>query len=155
MRIALGSDHAALDLKEQIKTWLVAQGEDVLDEGTNSVDPVDYPDVAKLVCARVNRQEADFGLLLCGTGIGMSIAANKYPGIRAALCLFPEMAELARRHNDANILVLGGRLMGFTLAQWTVQRFLDTSFEGGRHQLRIDKIAHPDIRLETDDEGCL
>lgn len=155
MRIALGSDHAALDLKEQIKVWLVAQGEEVLDEGTNSADPVDYPDVAKLVCARVKSQEADLGLLLCGTGIGMSIAANKYPGIRAALCLFPEMAELARRHNDANILVLGGRLMGLTLAQWTVKRFLDTPFEGGRHQLRIDKIAHPTARLETDDEGCL
>ncbi len=153
IRVALGSDHAAWVTKEQLKTFLETQGYVVLDEGTHSADSVDYPDIAQRVCSRYRRREADFGILLCGTGIGMSITANKIPSIRAALCLFPEMAELARRHNDANVLVLGGRLMGPTLIQWTVQRFLETQFEAGRHQTRVDKITNIEQKAEFERES--
>lgn len=140
MKIAIGSDHAAFELKERVKEYLQKKGIEVLDCGTYSIESVDYPDYAKKVCEKVVSKECDFGILMCGTGIGMSIAANKFKGIRAALCLFPDMAHYARRHNDANVLVLPGRLMGTELAKWTVDAFLNTSFEGGRHERRVKKI---------------
>lgn len=140
MKIAIGSDHAAFDLKEKVKEYLLKKGIEVLDCGTYSIESVDYPDYAKKVCEKVVSKECDFGILMCGTGIGMSIAANKFKGIRAALCLFPEMAHYARRHNDANVLVLPGRLMGTELAKWTVDAFLNANFEGGRHERRVKKI---------------
>lgn len=140
MKIAIGSDHAAFELKERVKEYLQKKGIDVMDCGTYSIESVDYPDFAKKVCEKVASKECEFGILMCGTGIGMSIAANKIRGIRAALCVFPDMASLARRHNDANVLVLPGRLMGAELAKWTVDAFLSAEFEGGRHERRVKKI---------------
>ncbi|QIV78493.1 ribose 5-phosphate isomerase B [Fervidobacterium pennivorans subsp. carthaginiensis] len=140
MKIAIGSDHAAFELKERVKEYLRKADIEVIDCGTYSIESVDYPDYAKKVAEKVTSKECDFGILMCGTGIGMSIAANKIKGVRAALCLFPEMAAYARKHNDANILVLPGRLMGIELAKWTVDAFLNSSFEGGRHERRVKKI---------------
>lgn len=140
MRIAMGCDHAGFRLKEAIKAYLAAKGIKIIDEGTYSEDAVDYPDLAKKVVQDIKENRADFGILICGTGIGMSISANRAKGIRAALCLFPEMAKLARAHNDANVLVLPGRFLGVELAQWIVDAFLSSSFEGGRHAQRIEKI---------------
>lgn len=140
MRIAMGCDHAGFRLKEAIKAYLAAKGIKIIDEGTYSEDAVDYPDLAKKVVQDIKENRADFGILICGTGIGMSISANRAKGIRAALCLFPEMAKLARAHNDANVLVLPGRFLGVELAQWIVDAFLSSSFEGGRHVQRIEKI---------------
>jgi len=140
MRIALGCDHAGFRLKEAIKAYLASKGFRVLDEGTYSEDAVDYPDLAKKVVQDIKESRADFGILICGTGVGMSISANRVKGIRAALCLFPEMAKLAREHNDANVLVLPGRFLGVELAQWIVDAFLSSNFEGGRHTRRIEKI---------------
>jgi ribose 5-phosphate isomerase B len=140
VKIAIGSDHAGYELKESVKEFLKSKRIDVIDVGTHSTERVDYPDYAKLVCEKVRGKEVDFGILICGTGLGMSIAANKFKGIRAALCLFPDMARLAREHNNANVLVLAGRLMGKELANWTVEVFLNAEFQGGRHQRRIEKL---------------
>ncbi len=140
MRIAIGSDHAGYELKESVKEYLSSKGIEVIDVGTHSTERVDYPDYAKKVCEKVRGKEADFGILICGTGLGMSIAANKCKGIRAALCLFPDMARLAREHNDANVLVMAGRLMGKELANWTVDAFLSAEFQGGRHERRVKKL---------------
>jgi len=140
MKVAIGSDHAGYDMKENIKKYLISQNVEVIDCGTHSDSSVDYPDYAKAVCTKILDKETTLGILVCGTGIGMSIAANKIHGIRAALCLYPTMAELSRKHNNANILVLGGRIMGTDIARWTVDAFIRTSFEGGRHQNRLDKI---------------
>ncbi len=140
MKIAIGADHAGFKLKEAVKSFLMSKGYKVIDEGTYSEDSVDYPDFAKKVANDLKGNAADFGILVCGTGIGMSIAANRIKGIRAALCLFPEMAKLARAHNNANILVLPGRLIGPELANWIVEAFLSESFQGGRHEKRIQKL---------------
>lgn len=140
MKIAIGSDHAAFELKEKVKEYLTNKGIEIVDCGTYSIESVDYPDYAKKVAEKITSKDCELGILLCGTGIGMSIAANKIKGIRAALCLFPDMASYARRHNNANILVLPGRLMGIELAKWTVEAFLNSAFEGGRHERRIKKI---------------
>ncbi len=139
MRIAIGSDHAGYELKESVKEYLKSKGIEVLDVGTYSEERVDYPDYAKKVCGEV-RNGVDFGILICGTGLGMSIAANKCKGIRAALCLYPDMARLAREHNNANVLVMAGRLMGKELANWTVDAFLNARFQGGRHERRVKKL---------------
>ncbi|ABV32911.1 MULTISPECIES: ribose 5-phosphate isomerase B [Pseudothermotoga] len=144
MKIAIGCDHAGFKLKEAIKGYLVSKGFNILDEGTYSEDSVDYPDFAAKVALDIKNQRADFGILICGTGIGMSIAANRIKGIRAALCLFPEMAKLARSHNNANILVLPGRFIAVELAQWIVDAFIEEKFEGGRHENRVQKIEEMD-----------
>ncbi|MBB6061849.1 ribose 5-phosphate isomerase B [Thermosipho japonicus] len=141
MKIAIGSDHAGFELKNRLVDYLSKKGIEIIDVGTNSTESVDYPDYAKEVGKFVVNKDADFGILICGTGIGMSIAANKIKGIRAALCMIPEMGKLARNHNNANILVLPGRLIGFELATWIVEEFLNADFEGGRHERRINKIA--------------
>jgi len=139
-KISMGSDHAGYQLKEYLKTKLIEEGFSVLDHGVNSEELADYPDYAEKVARDVMDERVDFGILICGTGLGMSIAANKFKGIRAALCLYPFMAELARKHNDANILVLSGRLIGRDLAWSIVRTFYSTEFEGGRHEKRIRKI---------------
>lgn len=140
MKIAIASDHAAYKMKEDIKKYLKSKNIDFIDLGTDSEESVDYPDYAKILGEKVAKKEVDFGIGLCGTGIGMSISVNKVKGIRGALCLYPSMAEYARKHNDANVLVLAGRLMGSDLAIWTVDKFLSTEFEGGRHKTRVEKI---------------
>ena len=140
MRISIGSDHAGYELKERLKRMLEEEGYEIVDRGCHSEESVDYPDYARLVSEDVLNGMADYGILICGTGIGMSISANRYRGIRAALCLYPKMAELARRHNDANILVMGGRLLSSSMAKWIAEVFLKTEFEGGRHERRVKKM---------------
>lgn len=141
MIIALGSDHASVELKEYIKAELGKMGYTVNDLGANSEKSVDYPDYAIKVAKEVRSKKADYGILFCGSGLGMSIAANKVRGIRAALCNDLYLAEMARKHNNANILVMGGRVIGKGLASEILKKFMNTTFEGGRHQDRLDKIT--------------
>ena len=148
MRIALGADHAGVHLKADIRKLLDERGIAYKDFGTESVESVDYPDFAESVARAVATGEFDRGLLFCGSGIGMAMAANKVPGIRAASVVDETSARLSRQHNDANVLALGERLTGPGLARDLVNTFLDTPFDGGRHQRRVDKIsaldkAHP------------
>ena len=141
MRIALGSDHGGFVLKEDIKAYLTGEKQDVVDFGTDSEEPVDYPDYALRVAREVAVEACDIGILVCGTGIGMSITANKVPGIRAALCNDIFCAEHARRHNDANVLAIGGRVVEPDDAREIVKTFMTTPFDGGRHRRRIDQIT--------------
>ena len=142
MKIALGADHAGFELKEKIKQHLVQKGNVVDDRGTYSPDPVDYPDIARMVGEEVTNKQADFGILVCGAGIGMSIAANKIPGIRAANIHSEIEAQLSREHNNANVLALGGRLLDHALALRIVDRWLNTGFSGAeRHKQRLEKVA--------------
>jgi len=146
MRVAIGSDHAGFALKEEVKEYLVRAGVEVGDMGTVSRDSVDYPDYAEKVAIEVRGGKADLGILMCGTGIGVCIAANKVHGIRAAPAWDPEIARLSRLHNDANVLCLPGRYMDPTLAIEIVKVWLATPFEGGRHQRRVDKISALEAR---------
>lgn len=141
MKIYLGSDHGGFDLKEALEVYLIEQGHDVFDQGTHSLDSVDYPDYAKAVGEAVLENEGSLGIVICGTGIGISIAANKIKGIRAALCSEEFSARMARRHNDANVLALGGRTTGVELAKSIVDAFLNNEFEGDRHARRVQKIC--------------
>lgn len=140
MKIAIASDHAGFKLKKELSSFLKELGHQVLDFGTFSEESVDYPDFAFPAAEAVAGAIADFGILICGTGIGMAITANKIVGIRAANCTSVEMAEMARRHNNANVLTLGARITDPEVAKNIVQVFLDTEFEGGRHMIRIEKI---------------
>lgn len=141
MRVALGSDHAGFDQKERIKAHLIESGHEVQDLGTtNSEDSVDYPDFAFEVGRAVTSGAADFGVLVCGTGVGMAIAANKVDGVRAANITDPEFARLTRAHNDANVLTVSGRFVPVEVNTEIVDAFLSTPFEGGRHGRRVDKI---------------
>ncbi len=141
MKVALGADHGGFDLKEKIRQHLVDKGIGVQDLGTNSNEAVDYPDYALAVGEKVAAQRADRGILVCGTGIGMSMAANKIPGIRAANVHSEAEAQLSREHNNANVLTLGGRMLDETTALRIVDRWLNTDFSGeGRHRRRIDKV---------------
>jgi RpiB/LacA/LacB family sugar-phosphate isomerase len=139
-KIALGADHAGYALKEEIKKALKEGGILVEDLGTRSTDPVDYTDIAQAVAEAVAAGRADGGVLVCGTGIGMGIAANKIPGVRAAVCHDDETARLAREHNDANVLCLGGRLHDAAMATRMVKAWLEATFAGGRHARRVEKI---------------
>lgn len=142
MRIAIGSDHAGFEQKERILTHLAERGHEVIDVGTgNGDDSVDYPDFAEAAARRVTDGEADFGVLVCGTGIGMAIAANKVAGIRAANVTDPEFARLARQHNDANMVTVSGRFVPLEVNTDIIDAFVETEFEGGRHSLRVDKIS--------------
>jgi len=140
--IAIGSDHAGYGLKLKVSGWLKDAGHDVLDLGAdNNADSVDYPDFGKAVGEVVASGKAEKGVVVCGSGIGISIAANRVEGARAALCMNGLMARLARQHNDANILALGERLIGEETARDCLAEFLNTDFEGGRHQRRVDKLG--------------
>ena len=136
----LGSDHGGLPLKEAVKELLNERGIAYEDFGTDNGDSVDYPDFGEMVASGVSSGAADKGLLFCGTGIGMSIVANKFPHVRAALATDEYMAQMAKEHNNANILVLGGRVLDKDKAKKMVAAWLDASFQGGRHQARLDKI---------------
>jgi len=141
MIVAVGSDHAGSDLKTEVISWLEAGGHQVLDQGCcNAKDSVDYPIFGEKVARAVLEGQAACGILICGTGIGMSIAANKLPGIRAALCGETFSARASRAHNDANVLVLGSRVTGSGLAREVVEVFLNSEYEGGRHQNRLNLI---------------
>ncbi|OKH89980.1 ribose 5-phosphate isomerase B [Thalassospira sp. TSL5-1] len=141
--IAIAADHGGVDLKTLIVSQLSEQGYEVLDLGTDGSASVDYPDYAYAVCKAIIDGKAESGILVCGSGIGMSIAANRYPEIRAALVHDRLSAELCRQHNNANVLCLGARLSGVAVAQDCVNAFVSTPFEGGRHQLRVDKLTTP------------
>jgi len=140
LKIALGSDHGGFALKEDIKAYLNGESCEVIDLGTDSEEPVDYPEYALRVAREVAAEVCDLGILVCGTGIGMSITANKVPGVRAALCNDTFCAEHARRHNDANVLAIGGRVVEPDDARKIVKIFITTSFDGGRHRRRVDQI---------------
>lgn len=140
MKLGIASDHAGFDLKETLKEYLIGQGHEVIDFGTESKDSVDYPDYAKKLTKSVVEGESEFGIGICGTGIGMNIACNKQKGIRAALCSDPLSASLTRRHNNANVLNLGARIIGVELAINIVENFLNEEFEAGRHLNRVNKI---------------
>ena len=140
-RIALGADHAGFEEKEKIKATLDELGVEYVDMGTNSADSVDYPDYAKKVAEAVSNGEFEQGLLVCGSGTGMAIAANKVKGVRAAVAWSPDIARLARQHNDANILSLPARFMSENDAAGVVKAWFDADFEGGRHEKRVEKIT--------------
>ncbi|AVL42594.1 ribose 5-phosphate isomerase B [Streptobacillus moniliformis] len=140
MKIAIGNDHSGVDFKNQLVDYLLSKGIEVLNVGTDSADSVDYPDIAKEVSKNVLNKNVDFGILICGTGIGISIAANRISGIRAALVTNELCARLSRQHNDANVLVLGARVTGIELAKSCIDAFLSADFEGGRHSGRVSKI---------------
>ena len=138
-KIFLSSDHGGFELKEKVKSFLIDNNFEYEDLGCSSLEPVDYPDYAKLLSKKIKDNNSK-GILFCGTGIGISMAANRFPHIRAALCTSVEMASKSRKHNDANVLALGGRILEDKLALEIVKEFLQTDFEAGRHSLRVDKI---------------
>jgi len=139
--IAIGSDHAGYELKEKVKSWLQDQEFDIKDFGTNSEDSVDYPDFAHAVSGEVEKGNFEIGILICGTGIGVDMVANKHQGIRSALCWKKEIGQLAKSHNNANVICLPGRFISIDEAKQILEVFFISEFEGGRHQNRIDKIS--------------
>ena len=148
MRIAIASDHAAFGLKRELAAWLREEGHDVADLGPDSDVRVDYPDYGYLLADAIAQGEAERGIALCGSGIGISIAVNRHPAVRCALVSEPFSAQLAREHNDANVLAMGARLIGLDLAKACVEAFLTSSFAGtddptSRHGARVEKLAHP------------
>ena len=145
--IIIGSDHAAYDLKEKVKAFLVGRGIDIEDAGCHNENSVDYPDIGIKVASMVSRGKFERGILMCGTGIGMSMVANKFPHVRAALCADLFSSIMSRRHNNSNILVLGGRVVGDILAMEIVKAWLETPFEGGRHQRRLEKFDRIDTAM--------
>ena len=148
LRIAIGSDHGGFQLKEELLEALKAEGYNLHDFGTYSPESVDYPDIAIKVCEAITSGEFDRGILVCGTGIGITITANKIKGIRAGVCSEPYSAMMSRAHNDANVIGMGGRVVGLGLALEIAKAFLNTEFEGGRHSRRVGKIN------ALDDSGC-
>lgn len=140
-KIAIGADHAGFEFKELLKKWLEKNGYPVKDFGTFSTESTDYPDFAHPVAEAVEKKEFDLGLLLCGSANGVAITANKHQGVRAALCWNEEVAELARHHNNANIVCIPARFVAYELAEKILDRFLHSSFEGGRHERRVNKIS--------------
>jgi ribose 5-phosphate isomerase B len=143
-RIAIASDHAAFVMKSELAEWLRAEGHQVTDLGPDSAASVDYPDYGYALARAIEQGEADLGVALCGSGIGISIAVNRNPAARCALVSEPLSASLARQHNDANVVALGARLIGTEMAKACVTAFLETDFLGDRHQRRVDKLSHPE-----------
>ena len=148
MEIVLGSDHAGYELKADLRAYLSERNITVCDMGVASETPVDYPAIARAVAEKISRKEFTRGILVCGSGIGMSIVANRFPGVRAALCHDLSSARLSREHNDANLLVLGGRFLGKGLAREITQVWLESAFQGGRHQRRLDQIESLDQEIK-------
>lgn len=140
MKLLIGSDHGGYHLKEHIKKYLSEKGYEMVDVGTDSEDSCDYPDFAQKLCDGIAQGTAEKGILICGTGIGISIAANKCAGIRAALCNEVYGAQMSRQHNDANVLCMGARVVGVGTAELIADTWLNTDFEGGRHERRVAKI---------------
>lgn len=141
MKISIGCDHAGYDYKEKIVKYLEKQGHQVTDHGTHSLESVDYPDFIHPVANDIENHKADKGILICGSGNGVNMTANKHQGVRAALCWNTELAQLARQHNDANALSIPARFISLRMATSMVKKFLETDFEGGRHQNRVNKIS--------------
>ncbi len=147
MRLALASDHGGFELKEAVRGWLQEWGYQVVDLGTHSPESVDYPDYIALAAAAVSRGETDRAVVLCGTGIGASIVANKFPGVRATLCHDIYTARMSRLHNDSNVLAMGGRILGADLAREMLKVWLETPFKGGRHERRLRKVAEIERKI--------
>jgi ribose 5-phosphate isomerase B len=145
VRIAIASDHAAIDLKADLREYLIGLGHDVADLGPETADRVDYPDYGYKLAAVVADQTAQFGVALCGSGIGISIAVNRHPALRCALVSEPLSAALAREHNDANCIAMGARLIGVDMARACLAAFLSTGFGGGRHTRRVEKLTAPTL----------
>ncbi|NCP22878.1 MAG: ribose 5-phosphate isomerase B [Erythrobacter sp.] len=145
MRIAIASDHAAIDLKAELRDWMIEQGHEVADLGPDTTDSVDYPDYGYKLASVVADGTAERGVALCGSGIGISIAINRNPACRSALVSEPLSAELARSHNDANVIAMGARLTGSDMAKACLEAFLSTDFLGDRHQRRVDKLSNPEM----------
>lgn len=141
MKVAIGSDHAGFSYKASLKDWLITNGYEIKDFGTFSEESADYPDFAHPVAYAVENKEFELGILVCGSANGVAITANKHQGIRAAICWKEELASLARKHNNANIVCIPERFIDFELAKKIVETFLTTSFEGGRHERRVSKIS--------------
>ena len=149
MRICIGNDHRGVHVKRQVVELLHRLNHEVEDVGVDTTDCVDYPDIAAIVAGKVSQGLADRGILVCGTGLGMSIGANKFPGVRAAPCHDDVTAEMSRRHNDLNVLCLSADLLGVKLIDRMVENWLNTEFEGGRHARRVEKIGELDKQLGT------
>ncbi|MFT4737864.1 MAG: ribose 5-phosphate isomerase B [Cyclobacteriaceae bacterium] len=141
MKLALGGDHAGFQYKEKLKSYLESKGHEVIDFGPFSTDSVDYPDFVHPTATAVESKEAQFGILICGSGQGVCMTANKHQGIRAALCWSTDLAAVTRQHNDSNIICIAARFIAYELSEQIVETFLQTAFEGGRHQKRVDKIS--------------
>jgi ribose 5-phosphate isomerase B len=146
MRIALSADHAGFEMKDQLADWLRADGHQVVDLGTNGPESVDYPRYGVLLAEALADGRADLGVTVCGSGIGVAIAANRNPACRCAQVAEPLSASLARQHNDANAIALGARLIGIEMAKACVTAFLTSTFLGGRHQRRVDQLANPSVQ---------
>ena len=140
MKIAIGNDHSAVEMKNEIKAFLESKGYEVIDEGTNTTESCDYPIYGEKVGRAVVDGEADLGIAICGTGLGISLAADKVKGVRACVCSEPYTARMSRQHNNCNVLCFGARVIGIELAKMIVEEWLNTPFEGGRHQRRVDMI---------------
>nr|WP_281682516.1 ribose 5-phosphate isomerase B [Finegoldia magna] len=149
MKIAIAADHGGFELKNSMVEYIKSLGNEVMDLGTNSADSVDYPDYAKKVCEEIQQGNSDLGILICGTGIGMSLAANKFDGIRAACVSDVYSAKMSRNHNNANVLCIGARVIGDEVAKLIIKTFLENEFEAGRHQRRVDKI----MAFEKENKG--
>lgn len=149
MKIAIAADHGGFELKDSMVEYIKSLGNEVIDLGTNSADSVDYPDYAKKVCEEIQQGNSDLGILICGTGIGMSLAANKFEGIRAACVSDVYSAKMSRNHNNANVLCIGARVIGDEVAKLIIKTFLENEFEAGRHQRRVDKI----MAIEKENKG--
>ena len=150
MKIAIGNDHTAVEMKNHISAYLSEKGYDIVNFGTDSTERTDYPIYGKKVAEAVASGECELGILICGTGIGISLAANKVKGIRAAVCSEPYSARLTKQHNNANIIAFGARVVGESVAEMIVDEFLSAEYEGGRHQKRIDMIS----AIEQGDVKC-
>ena len=149
MKIVIGSDHRGYDLRQVVTDFLRSENYTVEELGASDKGIVDYPDVASDIAKLVSHNEADRGILICGTGIGMCVVANKYPGVRAASCSNDVIAEMSRRHNDANVLCLSGDMLGERSCVSLVKKWLETAFDGGRHQMRIEKISEIEKSLQS------
>ena len=149
MKIAIAADHGGFELKDSMVEYIKSLGNEVMDLGTNSADSVDYPDYAKKVCEEIQQENSDLGILICGTGIGMSLAATKFEGIRAACVSDGYSAKMSRNHNNANVLCIGERVIGDEVAKLIIKTFLENEFEAGRHQRRVDKI----MAFEKENKG--
>ena len=141
MKIGIGNDHAAVDMKNEVVKYLQEKGYEVVNYGTNTFESCNYPEIGEKVGRAVVAKEVDLGILICGTGVGISIAANKVKGVRAAVCSEPYSAKLSREHNDSNILAFGARVIGVEVAKMIIDAWLGAEFQGGRHQTRIDMIT--------------
>ena len=147
MKIGIGSDHGGFALKEELKAFMEEKGLEIVDFGTNNTESVDYPDYGEAVAKAVANNEVDRGVVICGTGIGISLAANKVKGIRCALCGDVYSAKMSRAHNNANMIALGGRVVGVDLAKEILDAYLNSEFQAGRHERRVDKISEIEDRF--------